>query len=218
MADRPTASDLMKAQIHVLGKRGVVQDVIPVLFNPTEYSLSKSISYGDQPLAGLTTPVTQFVSGDAETLSMELFFDTYDEKVDVRAFTARIDELLEVDGDLHAPPRCRFVWGSLVFTAVVESAEKQFTMFLANGIPVRARVNVTFREYATPEEQLTETKRLSADKTTVRRVTEGDTLPLLAAEEYDDPGKWRHIADANGIENPRDLRPGTELVVPPLEP
>jgi hypothetical protein len=217
MADRATASDLQKAQIHVLDERGNTDDIVPVLFNPTEYSLSKRIEYSDQRVAGMATPVTQFVSGEAETLSMELFFDTSEERTDVRAHTEEIRDLLEVDGDLHAPPLCRFVWGPLNFKAVLESADTQFTMFLSEGIPVRARMDVIFREHKTPEEQATERKRKSADKTTIRRVRAGDSLWSIAAEEYNHPGKWRHIADANDVETPRELAGGTELVIPPLE-
>ena len=41
-------------------------------------------------------------------------------------------------------------------------------------------------------------------------------LHTIAATEYDDPSQWRRIADANGIENPLDLEPGQELLIPPI--
>jgi hypothetical protein len=216
MSAAATASELVKAHIQVLDRSGTIEHVIPVLFNPTEYSVSKQISYGNQQIPGMSSSLTQFSSGDAETLSMELFFDTYEEGTDVRVFTEQLDELVEVDGDLHRPPLCRFVWGTLIFKAHVESIDKRFTMFRLGGIPVRARVDISFREYRPPAEQGKETPRSSPDRTTARRVTEGDTLPAIAAEEYGDPGKWRPIADANDIENPRDLQPGALLEVPPL--
>lgn len=218
MPNRATYSDFVKAQILVLGDHDIPKSTIPVRFNPSEYNLDNSTTYGKQSLPGLTSPISQFVSGDAETLSMELLFDTYDEKADVRAFTFQLDDLLEVDGEGHEPPVCRFVWGTFEFKGVLERVSKRFTMFLENGIPVRARVNVTFREYTTPGEQTLEIPRLSADKTKIREVTEGDTLWLIASKEYGDPEMWRPIAEENGVDNPRALRPGTELVIPPLEP
>lgn len=207
---------LVPAMIQVLDERLDPTDVIPILFNPEEYSLSKRIKYGSKDIAGLTTPVTQFASGEAETLSMELFLDTSEEMIDVRAMTTLLDRLVTVDGELHAPPQCRFVWGSLVFKAVVESMEKSFTKFLPTGQPVRARVNVTFREYKTPTEQRNANPLFSADTDSVREVDGGDTLWLIADEEYGDPGEWRRIAEANDISNPRDLRPGQRLVIPEL--
>lgn len=218
MAAGATESNLKKALVQALDIQGGLMEEIPVLFNPTQYGLEKSVEYSEQRVPGFTTPVTQFVSGNAETLSMELFFDTYEEGTDVRDYTDKIDSLLRVDGDLHAPPLCRFVWGSLNFKSVLERANKTFTMFLSDGTPVRARVNVTFREYKTPEEQKSESPRRSADRTKVRRVTDGDTLWLIASREYGDPTKWRTIAETNGIENPRTLRAGRELQIPPLEP
>lgn len=214
-----TDSNLQKALIQRLDGEGNVAEEIPVRFNPTEYQLAKTVSYQQQSLPGFTSPVTQFVSGQAETLTMELLFDTSEEEDgDVReSYTDRIDGLLSVDGDLHAPPRCRFVWGKLEFTAVLESANKTFTLFRPDGTPLRARVSVTFTEYNPPALQKAEEPRKSADRTKLRVVIEGESLPLIAAREYGDSRRWRPIAEANGIENPRALEPGTELVVPPLD-
>ena len=217
-----TASKLKNAVVEVVkgAPKGLSEgEAIPVKFNPTEYSLDKSITYADQSLPGFTSPVTQFTSGEAETLTMELFFDAYEEsQQDVRAaYTDKLDALLHVDGDLHAPPICRFVWGGLSFECVLQSASKQFTMFLPSGVPVRARVNVTFKEYNPPTWQKKETPRKSADKTKLHRVIEDETLWLIAAAEYGDPQRWRPIAEANGIDNPRTLTPGDELVIPSLE-
>jgi len=44
----------------------------------------------------------------------------------------------------------------------------------------------------------------------------GDTLALVAANFYFDPANWRPIALANGIDDPRRLKPGAELTIPSL--
>lgn len=207
---------LVPALIQVLDDKDNPLEVFPVLFNPEQYDLSKSIKYGSKDIAGLTTPVTQFASGQAETLSMDLFFDTTEQQIDVRLATEVLEELVEIDGDQHAPPKCRFVWGSLVFKAVVTQLDKSFTKFLPTGQPVRVKVSVTFREYRTPQEQRDAIPFFSADTASVREVTGDETLWLIADEEYGDPGKWRRIAEANDLENPRDLRPGQRLTVPEL--
>jgi hypothetical protein len=207
---------LVPALIQIIDDRNNPIKAFPVLFNPEQYDLSKSVKYGTTDIAGLGTPVTQFANGDAETLSMELFFDTSEQMIDVNAAMEVLDELVEIDGDQHAPPKCRFVWGTLVFKAVVESMDKTYTKFLPTGQPVRVRVNITFREYKTPAEQRNEIPFFSPDTTTIREVTGEETLWLIADEEYGDPSKWRRIAEANDLENPRDLRSGQRLVVPEL--
>lgn len=190
---------------------------IDVLFNPAEYSIQKSNQFAETPLLGLPTPIRQFTSGGAETLTLDLFFDTYEKGEDVRQHTEKVAGLLNIDSDLHAPPTLKFIWGKLEFKCVLEQVTKKFTMFLSDGTPVRATLSVTFKEYKTIQEQLSSRPLQSADRTKRRVVKEGDSLWLMAAQEYDDPVLWRPIADKNEIDNPRFLTPGMELTIPPLE-
>lgn len=58
---------------------------------------------------------------------------------------------------------------------------------------------------------------MSRARAKIWRVKQGDTLKRIAAKEYGNPNLWRRIADANKIDNPRLLKPGMKLVIPPLE-
>ena len=40
-------------------------------------------------------------------------------------------------------------------------------------------------------------------------------LPLIAFQAYENPAKWRVIADANNLDDVRTLTPGTRLTLPP---
>ena len=219
-----TSGKLEKAQITILnGKQS--GESIDCKFNPSEYTMEKSVNYGELKATGSGASIMQFVDGNAETLTMELFFDTSDAtgpngsgEVDVRKrYVNTIDTLLKVDGELHAPPVCRFVWGDGIdFTALVERASKRFTKFLPSGVPIRARVNVTFKEYKTADYHKSEVSPESTDKTKVWTVTEGDTLWLIADEEYGDPSYWRTIANTNDIADPRGVEAGEKIELPPL--
>lgn len=217
---------------YILRKGKFKDEKIEVLFNPAEYSIEKGNTFQSTSLPGLATPVTQFVTGNADTLSMELYFDTYakssshgavTKREDVRNYTRKIANLMEIDPDLHAPPICQFIWGpplgspeGVQFTGIIEKVSQKFTYFLDDGTPVRATLNITFKEYKTIQEQLQELNRHSADRTKRREFKEGDAIWLLAHEEYGDPGSWRVIAAHNGLENPRIIAPGTALELPPL--
>jgi nucleoid-associated protein YgaU len=98
---------------------------------------------------------------------------------------------------------------------VLESVTEEFSLFSGSGIPVRAKLTVTFREAWTIDQQLQQTPRHSSDRTTTRRVVEGDTLSGLAFAEYSDASAWRLIADANLLDNPRILPAGMLLTIPP---
>jgi hypothetical protein len=211
-----TSDKLKKAYILAHDAQGrEINDPIKVLFNPEQYSIEKSNQFASMAIPGRGSPVIQFVRGEAETLSLDIFFDTYTyyNGEDVRNYTEKIAELLKIKGDTHAPPVCTFHWGTESFTGIIERISKRFTMFKEDGVPVRATLTLTFRQYSSLEKP-----KESPDRTKIRIVEDGDSLWLFAALEYGDPSKWKIIASANDeiIENPRLLTPGTEIRVPPL--
>jgi nucleoid-associated protein YgaU len=208
-----------RATAYIQALLGVFKnDRAEVIFNPAEYSLEKGNQFASTPLPGLSNPIVSFVNGDADVLTLELFFDTYTNKggSDVRKDTLKIARLLDIDPTLHAPPPVLFVWGPLRFKAIIERLTQRFTMFKEDGVPVRATLNVTFKEYKTIQDQLNDKPTESSDWTKRRVLTQQDRLCLIAAIEYEDPTVWRAIADANDIDNPRLLQPGQEIRLPPL--
>jgi nucleoid-associated protein YgaU len=206
---------------------------VPFQFNPKELSIEKSNQFAEVNIPGLSSPVYQFVRGNARSVTMDLLFDTYEDRKDVRIFTDRITGwdagsmfgklsgntkgLMDIDSDLHAPPVCLFIWGKYIFQCIIERVSKKFTMFLPEGIPVRATLNVTLKEYRDIEIQVKELALQSSDLTKRRVVIDGDSLWAIAAKEYGNPGDWRLLAEKNNIDNPRMLKPGQELIVPKKE-
>jgi nucleoid-associated protein YgaU len=203
---------------------------VECLFNPKELSVEKSNQFADVNIPGLSSPIHQFVRGNARLVTMDLFFDTYEQGEDVRKHTDQITGwdagpmqsalspkkgLMDIDSDLHAPPICIFIWGTFSFQCIIEKVTKKFTMFDQEGFPVRATLSVTLKEYKEVDVQVKEIALQSADLTKRWVVTQGDSLWGIAFSEYGDPQDWRLIADANNIDNPRLLSPGQELVIPP---
>ncbi len=189
---------------------------IEVLFNPKEYVIEKKTPWAEQNVFGMDSPPVQFTIGERKRLSMELFFDTSEEKSDVRSYTGQMEELMVVNAQEHRPPLLRFSWGTLSFDCVLEDMVQRYTLFTNDGTPLRAIVKVVFKEYATAATQLSNTRRESADHTKRLVVREGESLASLAAREYNDAGKWRVIADANNIDDPENIASGTIVELPPL--
>ncbi|MEU6535390.1 LysM peptidoglycan-binding domain-containing protein [Streptomyces sp. NPDC047000] len=241
----PGGGGLQKLTISHDGADCAENGPIEALFNPYEISRSRSVVWEapDQAWGSWTWGGLQHEFGTVEpaTLSVVLFFDTYESRAqasawsrvtsfvtpanpfqtgdstDVTALTGRVALLAEVDTELHRPPQCTLSWGSFseIFTGVLTQLDERFTMFLADGTPVRATVSCTFVESLT-DAQLRERELHSADVDKTWTVRRNDTLHGIAAAEYGDPRLWRHIAAANGIVNPRNLTPGTVLTVPRL--
>jgi hypothetical protein len=200
--------------------------VIPVLFNPPEYTITKGAQIAEIAIPGIDAPILQFIRGQTRTLALELFFDgtrvgsSLTRPGDVRLLLEPVVQLGRIQPNTHAPPRIRFIWGvGLSFRGIVDNIQQKFTLFTPAGIPVRATLTLSIKEYKTLEEQLKELNLQSADHTKRRVVRRGDTLDRIAFEEYGDPAKWRPIADRNAdlVPDPRRLTPGIELEIPMLD-
>lgn len=204
----------------------VTGDRIPVLFNPEEYSLKRDINYAQAAVPGLSAPILQFVNGNMQTLDMELLLDTHEAHrsggatvaagSDVRTLTRKITDLMNIDPGTHAPPVLLFTWASLTFTCVLARATQQFVLFLPDGTPVRARLQVTFNEFRNADLEAKEVKRETADYSKLHVVRQGETLASIAASVYGDPVQWRPIAIRNGVDIPAAVAVGDQLVVPAL--
>jgi hypothetical protein len=193
------------------------QDMFEVLFNPTQYSVDKGNTIAQAAIPGLEGPILQYVHGNMKTLSMDLFFDTYEERTTVTQRTNLIYSLLRPDPSTHAPPICHLRWGQFFrFVGVLDHVSGKFTLFLPNGTPVRATLSVVFNEYIDVGDLVKEQPTQSADHRKNRVVRAGDRIDNIAAEEYGDPAKWRPIAEANELDNPWLLQPGYVLVIPRL--
>jgi hypothetical protein len=203
---------------------------IQARFNPTQYTLEKGNQIAEFAVPGLGAPILQFVRGNSRTLSLDLFFDVYEppdpapqgldlRKDGVRAYTNQVYNLLEIDPDTHAPPRCTIQWGNHSPSEekwVLERVSGRFTLFFPDGRPARATLSVSFKEYIPIDIQVRKKPNQSADHAKRYTVRQGDTLSSIAYAEYGDAATWRPIARRNAIANPRTIQPGLTLIIPPL--
>ncbi len=210
-------------------KEEITDEKVKVLFNPTEYTVEQSNSWGTQDVQG-KEPKTQFTKADLKKLNMELFFDSYEEKVDVRTYTDRVARLMVVSvdegNDGKRPPIVEVRWGvpptgllnpDFPFKGVLLSLRQQFVLFSEDGFPVRAKLSVSFQEYLTQKEIEQRFPRRSSFPVKTYTVKEGDTLSGIAQAMWKKPLQWRRIAIENRIEDPRLLVPGHVLVIPAIK-
>src|SRR5207237_1114668 len=186
---------LEKAKLMNVDK-GTSQDV---LFNPKEYSVEKSVQWEPHKAPGLDTPEQQFTSGNPAILSVELFFDTYEAKTDVRTeHTDKIMQLTLIDVEKHRPPLVIFAWGTFTFKGVIESLTLRYTMFLPNGKPCRATASLSIKEAKTASEQSNDSEKESPDHTKRRTLKHGDKLGRVKVCFPRLPGKpesdWVRVA------------------------
>ena len=227
---------LAKLTIKKINPKGADPEGFKVLFNPNSYTVNKAVTWsaaqnstgGQQGTVSTTNaPMLNFGGGGSRTLTLELFFDVAEmggatpPVTDVRTLTNKIVALTLIDQDAKPtprPPTCEVSWGKqpkgsdFPFVGVVSSLVQRFTLFRNTGEPIRATLTVIFTEFLDPVAD----KRGTDPELTTRVVKRGDTLSGIAADVYRDPLRWRVIAEANGLDDPRRLKIGASLRIPKL--
>src|SRR5215218_2215815 len=210
------AQNLQRAKL-IIESPVVADNVIDFRFNPTEYQLQKSNNFSEIPIPGLESPPIQFVLGNCEKLTVELLADTSDTLKDVReVYVNRLRALLGIRIESHAPPIVNFVWSRNEFRGVIDSLNVTYTLFSPEGIPLRAKLSLTLKEYRPVKIQLKDKPKTSPDVEKTWVVRRGDKYSSIAAAVYRDPAEWRAIAEANQVKDPRVLKPGTVLTLPKI--
>src|SRR5258706_4433298 len=137
-----------KAVIKVLDStQSKIEDSIEVCFNPKEYQLQRQVQYVAAD-ANQDNKKQQHTTSIPMTLSLTLYFDTFEERTSVRdKYTKRIENLTllrEQSGQQkQEPPLIIFCWGKNIFQGVIESLTQKYTMFLENGTPVRCECTIS---------------------------------------------------------------------------
>ncbi|HLX03315.1 MAG TPA: peptidoglycan-binding protein LysM [Trinickia sp.] len=170
---------------------------IPVMYNPTELSLNKTVV-----LQGQGSNI-QFQRVEDDDLTVSLFFDTYEQQSDVRTKTSKIAALTQPSvgtGERRDPPVVVFTWAGPLFVGMISKLDQKFTMFLSSGVPVRAELSVTFKSVLTVEEDQHSQGKFNCRQ--LWQVRENDRLYLIAQQTLGDPDQWRLIAENNGIYDP----------------
>ncbi|MDX9721318.1 MAG: LysM peptidoglycan-binding domain-containing protein [Myxococcota bacterium] len=188
---------------------------VVAMINPKELEYSKTVGWAEQAGKSRDFPDLQFTAGKAITMSVELMFDKYEIEASVKPECESLLKMALVDEGLHRPPKVDVMWaGDIIpggFKGVVESVKVRYTMFLPSGIPCRAVATVGLKQAAGEC-----TSGNSPDIAKMRIVKRGETLQSIAESEYRSAKEWRRIADANKVDDPLTIEPGTKLLIPPI--
>jgi hypothetical protein len=113
------------------------------------------------------------------------------------------------------PPTVTFSWGNAIpFTGFLQHVQAEHTMFKTDGTPLRAVVDISLQKVPDDPQGTNPTSGgISGRRSAL--LADCDSLAGIAYREYGDPGLWRGIAVANGIEDPARVPVGTRLLVPP---
>lgn len=214
---------MQKAKLCVVKKdaKKTPIETLEFQFNPETLAISDYVAPGRSENIAAINQMKQGAGKLPRALKFKVHFDTYEQRKDVRdEYVKVLQDMAQIEPELHTQPSLIFSWGKFTsdtkhqFVCDLEEFDVTYVMFLPDGTPVRCAVDILLREVTDPNEIAQ--MQQSPDHAKLHTVRRGDTLQNIAYREYDDPGEWRRIAAANGIEDPLDLEPGTRLLVPPI--
>jgi hypothetical protein len=191
-------------------------EVVTCHFNPSELVLGRTNTWKEPESSGSNLPGLAFTGTKLANITLQLLFDSYEKRTDVRADTDKILGLMDVpSGNNQArPPHVYFGWGQFrTFRAVIAKVTQTFTLFLETGTPVRAKLSVELQEVPVASTGQNPTSR-AAGARRIRVIQPGDTIDMIAAQELGNAGNWRILAEANGLDDPRRLALGQKLYIP----
>lgn len=207
---------------------------IRALFNPNKLTLRGSSSVQSRANASPGKPLAVDLSDysyEPLTLSISLFFDTSETEsggalaslfgaggggnsgTSVLEYTTPVAALLRPVPGMTRPPICELWWGRYqILRGALASVSQNFTHFMADGTPVRATLECEFREV--DDTPISPPKGARGGFGRLHIVGLGETLQSIAVAAYGNAAKWRDIAMANNISNPRAVFPGRLLKIP----
>jgi hypothetical protein len=192
-----------------------------VLFNPNRYTTRYEIEYGERQASGTSANAPSFSNLKSQELSLDFFLDgtgvatgqpeDVQQKVD-----AFLDKAYHYDGEIHRNRYLRLIWATLVFDCVLKSADITYTLFNSSGKPLRATISAKFLGFVNDELRDRQEDRSSPDVSHIRRVEGRDRIDRLTYQIYKTPNYYIDVAQANGLTSFRKLKPGLQLVFPPV--
>ncbi len=195
---------------------------VDFMFNPQEFSISKTVNWEKDAQGKVDEPSSQFQGGQARELSLKLHFDTQESGSDVRYFTSRLWKMTQIDESTvddtqkykGNPPPVAFEWGSFYLMAVVTRLSVKYTLFDGEGNPVHAEVDISLRQQndvaqlgatgATPRKQ-----SWSGQPPSTVVIVDGDRIDTVAAKIQG--SDHRQLAEKNNVDNPLKLQNGQRM-------
>jgi hypothetical protein len=200
-------------------------DQFEALINPESYTLQYKLkcSQGAQG-QGTSGAQLKYEYTEPDEITFDFLFDNTG-IIDGQPRESVVDDLKKMKdvligykGDSHEPRHLKLVWGeNSIFKGRVTELSINHKMFKPDGTPIRAIATVKFKSSIEEQKRAAKENKSSPDLTHIRKVKQGDTLPLMCYSIYGDPKYYLQVAEVNGLANFRQLKPGTDLFFPPLK-
>lgn len=193
-----------------------------VMINPDTIKWQRGIEYNEQQAPNTSAPSQKYKSTPVEKLNFDIVIDCTgivdSKRVDMAQEISSLESIIYTyNGKIHRPNFVKVQWGkSLVFKGVLKSMDTSYTLFKPDGSPLRAKLSLGFSEYISPQSVEELDAKKSPDITHLISVVEGNTLPQLCEETWNDDSYYIQVAQYNDLNKFRNLKGGQKLIFPPI--
>lgn len=193
--------------------------VFAAMLNPESISQEYIVEYDEEQAIGSPDTNIKYRKTPPASIKFDLILDgtgvANPKKTDVEAELELLKSVVyNYNGSSHQPNYAKVEFAkSNAYTCRMESMSVNITRFRADGSYLRAKVSLSFKQVALESKSK---GAQSPDMTHLITVTAGDTLPGLTHHLYENDHHLLKIAAFNKLNSLLYLKPGTELIFPPL--
>lgn len=190
------------------------------MFNPENWDEKENYEYEEVIAKGEHKGKQIFKYVKPSELSFELLLDgtgASGEKREVTQLIYSLRKTIGFNGDEHRPNKLFIIWGYFIFRGVATGMDVTYTLFRANGTPLRAKVTLSFKEDTDSVTQVLKSDLKSADLTHVRTLRSGERLDQICQAIYGAPRFQLEVTRANELTTFRQDLTGQTIQLPPTE-
>jgi nucleoid-associated protein YgaU len=192
------------------------------MINPDSIKLDRSIEYNTEQAPDKSEASSKYKRTPGSILSFDLTLDCTGivdaKRTDLpQEITQLLETVYDYHGDIHRPNFVQIRWGiGETYKGVLTSFNTSYTLFNPSGVPLRAKVSLTFSSYLDPVTAARKEDKKSPDLTHLVDVVCGDSLPDLSQRIYNSSDYYVQLAEFNGLDKFRQLQAGLQLIFPPI--
>jgi hypothetical protein len=193
-----------------------------VMINPDTIKWQRSIEYNEQQAPDSSSASQKYKSTPSDKLNFDITIDCSGvvdaKRTDMSTEISALEAIVfTYNGEIHRPNFVIIQWGkNFIFKGVLTSFETSYTLFKPDGSPLRAKVSLSFSQYISPSTVKKLDKQESADVTHIVDVVEGNTLPQLCNDVWNDSSRYVDVARFNDLNKFRNLKGIDKLIFPPI--
>lgn len=217
-------SELLKMTIYAFSDQEFSQKTgkeFSLQVNPSTIKYGKKIAVAKRGPLGEQFRAPKYSHHENISLNFETLLDA------TGVLTTRIGDISEevdnleklvydINKEIHRPNYLKISWGAFIFKGVLISINYEYTLFTPNGLPLRVKISFSLIGYMEKMEAARKENKLSPDMSRIITIKAGDSIPKYCNEIYGDASYCYEIARYNNLSSFRNIKPGTELMFPPL--